>query len=229
MNSISATAVVSANLKARFPELKPALLVDVVRKTNSFIAGGFILQCVLDGHNTSDVDVFCDVTQEAEWLNNYPLLKRVDGRAFYDYECNMSGITAVYRSNEGLNLIVCKSVIGKLDDFDLDLCKACYDGHVFSNIEHVADKKITILKPFSGEAADVESRISRVSRYRFYGFTFTNLRERMQEYLKRLAVGKPVTLSNNAIWQLIHALDGAPKRGIEVSDDEPCVKRTKTQ
>lgn len=208
-----ATPVVIHHLNAfneeYFTKPNAERLIRLLQETKSIIAGGFVMNCILGTHQAVDIDIFCEEAQEAEWLKNYPSLKRVDQRQFYEYEQNMSGITAVYRSPEQLNLIVCKALVGKLDDFDLDLCKASYDGYSFANHQNVGLKNMTILKPFTGDLKDVDARISRVTKYRLRGYTFTNLRQRLTEYLKaQVQKRQTVALSHNAVWNLISVLEG---------------------
>lgn len=211
--SNNATPVVIHHLQAfnddYFTKPNAEQLVKMLQETKSIIAGGFVMNCILGTHQANDIDIFCEEAQEVEWLKNYPTLKRVDPCQFYEYEQNLSGITAVYRSPEQLNLIVCKTLVGTLDGFDLDLCKASYDGYSFTNHQDVGSKKMTIIKPFEGTPKDVDTRMGRLTKYRLRGYTFTNLRQRLADYLTVMVERRAtVTLSRTVVWNLISALEG---------------------
>lgn len=190
------------------PVFDGVTFLDLIRQTGGVIAGSFVIDCVLGTDFASDVDVFVPQVQMAAWIKSL-------GSAFWP-GCQSNGdrygdlpeVTGMFRWGP-LNVMFCTAVDVVIDSFDLDICKATYDGHQFLRCDQLAARAATILRPFEVERYALAWRIERIVKYHRRGFTMKNTR--LLEPLGNLAMSSRDERLRVAMKQLMTSLVCQPQ------------------
>lgn len=148
-------------------------LVDKIVETKAVVAGSFVIDCILDTTYANDIDIFINEQYRSAWTEYLPGITPCD---HYKEALNYLAIHSVYR--QGFLNLVFYYPRGRnpVDCFDLDVCKASFDGLDFENIDNLKNKTIKILQPIAGYGDNLAGKtIARILKYHQRGFKFTNL------------------------------------------------------
>lgn len=182
-------AVVLQHLQRFESGLDPSSLLGLVRTTKSLIAGSFIIDCVLGTNHAGDIDIFVPLESQTVWMS--VLHEIAEEKVYYDKHSmygDLPGITRHIRF-AALNVMFCEDPSKVIQEFDLDLCQASYDGVQFLRCEQVSSKRMQILRPFPVYGKDMKGmnnwRIDRIIKYHQRGFKICGT-QHLGEYIRQM-------------------------------------------
>jgi hypothetical protein len=156
--SLSDADRVISKLLKRWPHVEYAgnYVLPLMIQSKGKIAGSFIIDCIMDTNYADDVDIFLPMSSMHLW----PMLN--PKKAIYN---NLPGHYLTDR-DEPFNFIFCNDVDQCIDSFDLDLCKANFDGVSIraGSMEQFRTKTMYL-------SLCSTSNMSRIDKYAKRGFT----------------------------------------------------------